>query len=370
MVREGEIEGGAIQLEDGGYEGEPYVEGGASRPRYTLSDFYAFGDLDGDDVEDAAVVLIGNFGGSGSFYELKAVINEEGTPLHVASAHLGDRVELLSLEIEDGQIGVEMVTHGPDDPLCCPTQQVVRWYAPEGDELVETETEVSAAADSELVGVVWTWQGFLDQAEKNDITVPYPPAYRLQLLPDGRFAFKADCNMGSGSYTLDGSSLSFELGPTTLAECGPESLYDEYLGLLDHVAAYIQEGDRLTLNLWADGGSMNFTKLHAVTGQVMGPEDELLPDGALIEVKVNDISRMDVEAVQVGGQTIADVKRFPIAFEAPYDSQAIDPRYTYAVKVTIRDRQGNLLYINPQADLVLTRDNPTYDVRVSVEKVN
>ena len=60
----------------------------------------------------------------------------------------------------------------------------------------------------------------------------------------------------------------------------------------------------------------------------------------------------------------------PIAFEAPYDSQVIDPRYTYAVKVVIRDRQGNLLYINPQADLVLTRDNPTYDLRVSVEKVN
>ena len=34
--------------------------------------------------------------------------------------------------------GVDMVTQGPDDPMCCPTQRVVKTYALESDQLVET----------------------------------------------------------------------------------------------------------------------------------------------------------------------------------------------------------------------------------------
>ncbi len=372
QVDEANVEGGVIELADGGYEGEPYVEGGASRPLYFLSDVYAFGDLNDDGVADAAVVLIGTFGGSGSFYQLKAVIDEGGSPVNVASAPLGDRVELQSLEIEGGLIVVEMVTHADDDPLCCPTQQVLRRYALEGGQLVLTSDQVieAAAADSELVGATWIWQKFMDQAEKHDIIVTYPPAYRLQLLPDGQFVFQADCNAGSGNYTMDGSSITFELGATTLAECDPTSLYDEYLSLLGQVAAYIQEGDKLILNLWADGGDMNFSKVHAVTAQVMGPEEDALPEGAQLEVKVSDVSVADAESTQVGGQTIFDVKRFPLDFEATYDPQAIDPGHIYALRVIIRDQQGRLLYINSQADLVLTGGYPTYDVQVVVEKVN
>jgi uncharacterized lipoprotein YbaY len=43
---------------------------------------------------------------------------------------------------------------------------------------------------------------------------------------------------------------------------------------------------------------------------------------------------------------------------------------TYALTVRITDEGGNLLYINTQAYQVLTRDNPTYNVEVMVEKVN
>ena len=64
------------------------------------------------------------------------------------------------------------------------------------------------------------------------------------------------------------------------------------------------------------------------------------------------------------------MKRFPIDFEATYDPQAIDPGHTYALRVIIRDQQGKLLYINSQADLVLTGGYPTYDVQVFVEKAN
>jgi hypothetical protein len=102
-----------------------------------LTDYAATGDLNGDGVPDAAVVLATNSGGSGVFIDLAAVVVEEGQPVNVAITPLGDRVQINSLTIQDGQIIVDMVTHGPDDPMCCPTQQVVETYELQGYELVK-----------------------------------------------------------------------------------------------------------------------------------------------------------------------------------------------------------------------------------------
>ncbi|MCJ7666878.1 MAG: hypothetical protein MUP04_01095 [Anaerolineae bacterium] len=128
---------GVAQLIDGKYE-EEIVPGAASKSVIMFyPEMYALGDLNGDGVEDAAVVLATSGGGSGTFISLEAVINDRGTPNHVATASLGDRVQLKSISIEAGQITVDMVTHGPDDPLCCPSLEVTQKYELQGDELVQ-----------------------------------------------------------------------------------------------------------------------------------------------------------------------------------------------------------------------------------------
>jgi len=126
----------AIKLTDGKYEGEPFVEGAASRPTVVFIEPYAFGALDDDGVDDAAVLLVENSGGSGSFVYLAAVLNRDGKPDNTATTLLGDRVQVEELTIESGQILVKMVAHGPDDPMCCPTQESLETYTLEGDELV------------------------------------------------------------------------------------------------------------------------------------------------------------------------------------------------------------------------------------------
>ena len=363
-------ESGTITLTNGRYEGEPFVEGGASRPVVTLVEPVAFGDLDGDGVEDAAVILAANAGGSGTFISLEAVRNEGSEPVHLATYPLGDRVRIESLAIEGGQIVLEMITHGPDDPMCCPTQQVVQTYALRGGELVQTSSEVISpgpAASTDIVGIVWNWQRFSDPAGQNDIVVIYPPNYRLELRPDGQFNIKADCNLGSGSYTLDGSSLTLGLGPMTLAECGPSSQYDEYISLLGQVATYERKGDTLILNLMADSGSMTFSKLYAVTGKIVASAEATLPGKAQVEVKVMDVTQ-GTPGTQVGG-VLRDVTQFPIEFEATYYPPAVQPDNTYVLEVTIKDKDGNPLFTNTQAYPVLTQGNPTYHVEVMVEQV-
>jgi heat shock protein HslJ len=259
-------ESGAITLTDGRYEGEPFVEGGATRLVVTLVSPLAFGDLNGDGVDDAVVILVANPGGSGTFYSLEAVGNDGGEPVHLASYPLGDRVRVRSLAVEGGQIALEMVAHGPDDPMCCPTQVVRNTYALEGGALVEKGSEAigtvekpgEAAAPPELLGRPWYWQSYLDTAGVGDISVGDPAKYMVVFLPDGTYHILADCNSGSGRYTVDGSRLTLEPGPITLAACGPGSLDAQFLAKLGDVVTFVLEGGKLFLNLKMDVGDMVF----------------------------------------------------------------------------------------------------------------
>ena len=140
------------QIQNTGYDSEwpanrrAKLRNGAYRERYTfgsnelviwLSQKVAFGDLNGDGARDAAVVLIADPGGSGTFFNLAVVLNENGQPRHVASTPLGDRVKIESLSINDRRIMVEMFVRGPGDPKDNPTLRVTRVFTFETGRLAE-----------------------------------------------------------------------------------------------------------------------------------------------------------------------------------------------------------------------------------------
>jgi heat shock protein HslJ len=108
------------------------------------------------------------------------------------------------------------------------------------------------------VGTAWQWERFIGNND-SQIEVDDPTRYTLTLQADGLYQVEADCNLASGRYTLEGAALSLLPGPTTLAECGPDSLYDSFLKNLGHVRIYtITDEGKLVLDLWADGGHMVF----------------------------------------------------------------------------------------------------------------
>ena len=110
----------------------------------------AYGTL--DDQDSAAVLLAENGGGSGTFVVLAVVQAPDGTPVNVADAPLGDRVQVQSLAIADNQITVEMLAQGPDDPMCCPSQQTTQVYELQGDTLVLIDETIGSAEGSSDVG--------------------------------------------------------------------------------------------------------------------------------------------------------------------------------------------------------------------------
>jgi hypothetical protein len=134
---------GKIKLNDGIYK-EKIVPESATELVITLSHKMAFGDLNGDGSEDAAVVLISDPGGSGTFYDLAAVINGKGKPIHGASVFLGDRVKVEDVSIRSGKIVVKMVIHQRTDPRCCPSLKVEQEYVLQGDILAEQTPETKS----------------------------------------------------------------------------------------------------------------------------------------------------------------------------------------------------------------------------------
>jgi hypothetical protein len=126
---------GKAKLANGVYQEEIAV-GAASKLTIRLLEPYAVGDLNGDGAADAAVVLVADGGGSGTFFYLAAVLNKDGQPAFASSTLLGDRVKYKSVSIQASIISVEMTKPGPSDPLCCPTLAVTMKFRLQNGQLL------------------------------------------------------------------------------------------------------------------------------------------------------------------------------------------------------------------------------------------
>jgi hypothetical protein len=112
---------------------------------------YIIGDLNGDETDDAVVILYQRFMGSGTFYELTALVTGQGQIDQIQSILLGDRVVIEDLKIAESvitpatrrskMVTLKIRTHAPEDPACCPSVRETRnYYLEKSGALVETET--------------------------------------------------------------------------------------------------------------------------------------------------------------------------------------------------------------------------------------
>jgi putative lipoprotein len=107
----------------------------------------------------------------------------------------------------------------------------------------------------------------------------------------------------------------------------------------------------------------------AVTGTVTYLVRSALPPTAVIEVVLQDVSKMDVPAVTISSQRIeANGQQVPFPYILKYDPAQIDEKNTYAVCATIKDGD-QLLFTSTTAYPVITRGNPTSGVEIIVEPV-
>ena len=94
-----------------------------------------------------------------------------------------------------------------------------------------------------------------------------------------------------------------------------------------------------------------------------------MPPNAVIEVKLQDVSKADAPATVIAEQKIsAEGKQVPIPFELKFDPAKIDPkgRYTVSARITVN---GQLRFVSDQAHPVLAHGNAASGVEIVVKPV-
>jgi len=147
----------AVTLKDGRWEGEPFVEGGASRPAVGMVDnFLLTGDLDNNGLDEAVVLLWESSGGSGVMNYVAAVGRRDGDTVNLGTALIGDRVQLRNGRIAGGTIELDIIQQGPNDAACCPSQLASRFWTLDANGLNEGEAQIAGTLSlDDIAGQEW-----------------------------------------------------------------------------------------------------------------------------------------------------------------------------------------------------------------------
>ncbi len=247
-----------VTLKNGQYQ-EPAAPGAAGATVVKLTDWRSFGAVNGRDT--AAVIIVTDTGGSGTFFDLALLFKKEGSWVNVDTLFLGDRVKVQAVDIRDQEIQVSLTVHGPRDAQCCPTQERTLRFAIQSDRLVAQDAEKKTGiVTHDIVGPVWHWV----QTRYNDDTVLTRDAnaagYFLQLKQDGTVQVRGDCNAGGGSFTLEGANLAILITHTTMAACPDSSLEAPFFSDLNRSGGFLVKNGRLFIDLKLDTGTMEFHK--------------------------------------------------------------------------------------------------------------
>ena len=233
-----------VTLQNGVYEGPPFVEGGASRPRLqVIGDLVAFGNFDGTSGDEAAVMLSENSGGSGEMIYLAIVGRRDGAPASLGTVQVGDRTKIRTFTVAGADVVMDVVEAGPEDARCCPTQLVRKTYG--------LEKGTATLKNSQVTGT-------LTVVEIDGAALPAgakPPTLTVE---DGRISGFGGCNSYTGPIkeTAPGQVAIGTVAGTMMACPPPASqVEDAFLKSLTKATRYTFLARRLMLS-GVDGETM------------------------------------------------------------------------------------------------------------------
>lgn len=185
-----------------------------------------------------------------------------------------------------------------------------------------------------------------------------------------RFAGDGGCNRISGDFEIEGANLEFSRVISTRRACldrEVQQVETNFLNALEQVTSFqvqdnvlrLYAGGSAILTFRADAGGAGGTASEArVTGTVTYLQRIALPQGAVVEVKLLDVSRANARAVTIAKQVIKPAGRqVPFAFELRYDPRRLKERRRYVVQARITV-SGRLRFINTEAYPVIMHGHP------------
>jgi heat shock protein HslJ len=250
----------AVTLVRGRYESAP----GFPRRAVTLvDDFRLTGDVYGDGRDVAVVLLAESTGGSGTFDYVAVAGVRGGSPQNLATAPLGDRVQVRNGRITNRRLVVDVLRAGPNDAMCCPGELATLAFEMRGTRLERVPSGVAPGrlslavlADGVWVLRAWAWDE------------PVEPGIEVTLNVKGEhLAGRAACNAYFALATPAAAPGDLTIGTagTTKMACPEPQMKAEqrFLGQLAKVQKYSFVAGQLALSWNQDGklGTMLFARL-------------------------------------------------------------------------------------------------------------
>ena len=243
-----------VTLQDGVWKGEPFAEGGASRPSvHFVRDFHLVGDLDGDGADEAAVLLGANSGGTGENIYLAVVGLREARLKNLGTVLVGDRVQIRKAGILDGHVFLDLVRAGPEDAMCCPGELVmVGWDLKDGGLTpLAATSETSRLSLENIAETEWVLRWW-SQDE------PAPAEQEVTLFfKDGRLGGNSGCNTYFAAANSGDQPGDISMGPAggTMMMCPEEVMAVEqrYLAQMSGVKKFGFLAGMLALTYEIDG---------------------------------------------------------------------------------------------------------------------
>jgi heat shock protein HslJ len=256
------VDGVTFVLEDGRAEIES-APGSAIRNSLAVFGEPAYGDLDNDGDTDAAICLVNDPGGSGTFYYAVLAINDRSAYRATDAMLLGDRIAPQSVEIIDGRPVYNFSVRKADEPMSAPAtvvRQIWIHYDNETGQIGELVKDFEGEADPQRMTLgmqTWTW---ISTGYNNDTEVlpADPAAFTLTFNSDMTFSATTDCNSLRGTYTVNNNRIIFGEVLATRMFC-ENSQESAFTGMLGKVQSYFfTSRGRLVFDLKFDSGSMIF----------------------------------------------------------------------------------------------------------------
>jgi heat shock protein HslJ/uncharacterized protein YraI len=171
----------------------------------------------------------------------------------------------------------------------------------------------------DLVGVTWQWVGLRESMPASQSLVPDPENYTLTFDEAGNLSIKADCNVAAGTYQISGNQLTTSIGPTTLAECGPDSSYNQFLTLLEQAAEVGLGYGNLVITLANEAGEMFFQR---ATSSSLAADLEPLSEADLVDTLWHWVSL--VETMPASQSVISDSENYTLVLrqDGTYSAKA------------------------------------------------
>jgi heat shock protein HslJ len=244
-----------VRLQDGVFEGKPFVADSPTRPRVELASLIvATGTVGAGREPAAAVILMESGGGTGLMHYLALVKREGAAVRNVATVAIGDRVALRALSIKDGAVVLDLIGHGTGEPACCPTQKQRRTWRFEKGTLAEAPAlDLGAVSIADLDGQTWSLSSL-------DRTEPLPDGITVTLqVAAGRVGGKGACNRYNGSLEQGAGPRDIRIHRllSTMMACQGAAMEMEqrYVKALEAVTDFTFTQGRLSLS-YRDGDAL------------------------------------------------------------------------------------------------------------------